>query len=73
MTRPTVEHPERIQPALPVHALPPVAAPGEAQGQAMIAEAAYYRAQKRRFVPGAEVLDWLEAEKEVDALTRAAV
>jgi len=73
MTPPIVEHPEKIQPALPVHALPPVAAPGEAQRQAMIAEAAYYRAQKRGFVAGEELADWLEAEKEIDALTRAAV
>ncbi|CAI8801662.1 DUF2934 domain-containing protein [Methylocaldum szegediense] len=30
-----------------------------------IAEAAYYRAEKRGFVPGYEVEDWLEAEKEI--------
>lgn len=30
-----------------------------------IAEAAYYRAEKRGFVPGYEMEDWLEAEKEV--------
>ena len=30
-----------------------------------IAEAAYYRAEKRGFVPGYEIEDWLEAEKEV--------
>ncbi|MBP1150536.1 MULTISPECIES: DUF2934 domain-containing protein [Methylocaldum] len=32
-----------------------------------IAEAAYYRAEKRGFVPGYEVEDWLEAEKEIRA------
>ncbi|MFZ5508608.1 MAG: DUF2934 domain-containing protein [Pseudomonadota bacterium] len=31
-----------------------------------IAEAAYYRAEKRGFVPGSELDDWLEAEAEVD-------
>lgn len=31
----------------------------------MIAEAAYYRAEKRGFAPGFENRDWLEAEKEV--------
>lgn len=31
-----------------------------------VAEAAYYRAQRRGFAPGHEVDDWLEAEKEVD-------
>jgi hypothetical protein len=33
----------------------------------MIAEAAYYRAEKRGFEPGHEVQDWLEAEMAVDA------
>jgi Protein of unknown function (DUF2934) len=31
----------------------------------MIAEAAYYRAEKRGFTPGAEEEDWCEAEREV--------
>jgi len=31
-----------------------------------IAEAAYYRSQRRGFSPGQEDDDWLEAEKEVD-------
>lgn len=31
----------------------------------MIAEAAYYRAEKRGFVPGFDFSDWLEAEKEI--------
>jgi hypothetical protein len=31
----------------------------------MIAEAAYFRAQKRGFAPGDEVKDWLDAETEV--------
>jgi len=29
-----------------------------------IAEAAYYRAERRGFAPGQEERDWLEAEKE---------
>lgn len=33
--------------------------------QTMIAEAAYYRAQRRGFAPGYELKDWLEAEAEV--------
>jgi hypothetical protein len=32
----------------------------------MIAAAAYYRAQRRGFAPGAEVDDWLAAEREID-------
>lgn len=33
----------------------------------LIAEAAYYRAEKRGFMPGHETEDWLAAEAEVDA------
>lgn len=32
---------------------------------AMIAEAAYFRSERRGFAPGMEMLDWLEAEKEM--------
>lgn len=39
--------------------------------RAMIAEAAYLRAQARGFTPGYEVEDWLAAEAEIDALLRA--
>ncbi len=34
---------------------------------ALIAEAAYFRAEKRGFAPGHETEDWLAAEREVDA------
>lgn len=56
-----------------VQPMPPVAAPGEPVNKALVEEAAYYRAEKRGFEPGKELDDWLEAEKEIDALTRAAV
>jgi hypothetical protein len=36
--------------------------------EAMIAEAAYYKAEQRGFMPGYEVADWLEAEREVEAM-----
>jgi hypothetical protein len=58
---------------LPPSALAPVSEPGEAQRGALIAEAAYYRAEKRGFAPGKELDDWLAAEKEIEELTRAAV
>jgi len=32
--------------------------------EAMIAEAAYYKAEKRNFYPGHEIRDWLEAKME---------
>ena len=73
MSKPAIEHPENIQPSLPVHALAPAAEPGEAQRKTMIAEAAYYRAERRGFAPGMALEDWLAAEQEIDALTRAAV
>jgi len=38
--------------------------------RAMIAEAAYLRAERRAFAPGNETEDWLAAEVEVDALLR---
>jgi len=37
---------------------------------ALIAEAAYLRAERRGFAPGQETDDWLEAEAEVDALLK---
>ncbi len=35
---------------------------------AMINEAAYYKAEKRNFVPGHEQADWADAEREIDEL-----
>lgn len=39
--------------------------------RAMVAQAAYLRAERRGFAPGGEVEDWLAAEAEVDALLKA--
>ncbi|MCK6371616.1 MAG: DUF2934 domain-containing protein [Gammaproteobacteria bacterium] len=36
--------------------------------QRLIAEAAYFRAERRGFQPGCELEDWLAAEIEIDAL-----
>ena len=38
------------------------------QRHAMIAETAYQRAERREFAAGDPIADWLESEKEVDAL-----
>jgi hypothetical protein len=38
------------------------------QRHTMIAESAYRRAEKRGFAGGDPIADWLESEKEVDAL-----
>ena len=39
---------------------------------ALIAERAYYRAEKRGFVPGHELEDWIAAEREIAMLKAAA-
>lgn len=41
-----------------------------AERQRMIAEAAYYLAERRGFAPGNDVQDWVEAERKVDAQLR---
>ena len=38
--------------------------------QEMIAEAAYYKAEQRGFIPGFEEQDWLDAENEVLAMLK---
>jgi Protein of unknown function (DUF2934) len=49
-------------------------APGaelEKQREQMIAEAAYYRAEKRGFASGRELDDWIAAEADIAELTSA--
>jgi hypothetical protein len=58
----SLAHPER-EPALPA---------GDEDRARRVAEAAYYRAEKRGFAPGWELEDWLAAEREIDALVEAA-
>ena len=43
----------------------PVRITAPALRHAMIAEAAYYRAERRGFAPGCELEDWLQAEAEL--------
>ena len=45
---------------------------GDADRQAMVAMAAYFRAQKRGFAPGYEVEDWVAAEAEIAELAAPA-
>jgi hypothetical protein len=49
-------------------ALPPDGLDFRAAREEMIRVAAYYIAEQRGFVPGAELEDWLIAESEIDAL-----
>jgi Protein of unknown function (DUF2934) len=51
--------------------MPPRATLTSEARHALIAEAAYLRAERRGFVPGQETEDWLAAEAEVEALLRA--
>jgi Protein of unknown function (DUF2934) len=44
----------------------PVKQVSEEERRAMIARAAYFRAERRQFMPGHEVEDWMAAEAEVD-------
>jgi hypothetical protein len=46
----------------------PSSANDECPREQMIAEAAYFRAEQRGFVPGNEMSDWLQAEVDVEAL-----
>jgi Protein of unknown function (DUF2934) len=46
--------------------------PSAAELYELIAEAAYYRAQKRGFTPGLEAQDWVDAEAEVMERVRKA-
>ena len=46
---------------------PTAQAVGEAERQMRIAQAAYFRAERRGFALGCELDDWLAAEKEVDS------
>lgn len=36
----------------------------------MVSEAAYYKAEKRNFMSGYEMEDWMEAETEIQALQK---
>ena len=64
----TASPPQRKARATPAPAPPP---PAPQERGAMIAVAAYYRAEKRGFGPGAELEDWLDAEAEIVRLLSA--
>ncbi len=57
---PSAPEPDAFQPqqAAPIHA---------SERHRYVQEAAYFRAERRGFVPGFEHEDWLQAEAEVDA------
>lgn len=51
-----------------VNAMQPQTQSDLGQIESMIAEAAYYKALARGFIPGTELSDWLEAEQEIKGL-----
>lgn len=65
--------PERKHPLVKIEEAPASAAAPTGNGEPektreqMIAEAAYYRAQRRGFAEGQELEDWLAAEAEIAA------
>jgi hypothetical protein len=48
--------------------VPTIKLSGGVELEAMVAEAAYYKAEHRGFAPGFEMDDWLEAERELAAV-----
>ena len=70
MPKPT-KPPKAAAPKAPVRKTsldkPPQPVSGD-ELQRLVAEAAYYRAQRRGFTPGYELQDWVEAEVEVKRL-----
>jgi hypothetical protein len=56
------------EPFDPLRFCPPMAREEPADRQAMIAQAAYFRAERHGFTPGRELEDWVAAEKEVDSV-----
>jgi len=59
--------PRKTAIAQAVQSVAPAPFTGPEQRAALIAEAAYFRAEKRGFAPGHDTEDWLAAESEVDA------
>jgi len=56
----------KTEPQAPADSSPPAI---DVTRRAMIAEAAYYRAQRRGFEPGYELDDWVSAEAEIERAT----
>jgi hypothetical protein len=44
----------------------------ECPREQMVAEAAYFRAERRGFAPGNEMSDWLQAEVDVESVLHSA-
>ena len=57
--RPTSRKQVTVKPTDPKHSI------DEGARHAMIAQAAYFRAERRGFAHGEELDDWLEAEREI--------
>jgi hypothetical protein len=59
--------PSHLRPSFnPLRFSLPVKRVSEEERRALIARAAYFRAERRNFAPGQELEDWVAAEAEVD-------
>ncbi len=77
---PQQSHPARTMASAKVAARKRRAEPQTASGQMapeqrqhLIAQAAYFIAERRGFAPGNELEDWLQAEAEIEAWMKAAL
>jgi hypothetical protein len=61
---------KKAAPMAPAAAVPQM--PDQGTIDRMVAEAAYYLAEKRAFAPGYEDQDWLSAREQIEAELRAA-
>lgn len=67
MSRPKREATPRRRVARQPSPTPHPAGADASERTAMIAQAAYFFAEKRQFTPGCELDDWLAAERQIDA------
>ena len=68
MRKPKPSVTKNVEPDFVAESTPPISAKERYQ---MIAEAAYFRAEKRGFTGGSIEEDWIEAEAEIDKLLQA--
>jgi hypothetical protein len=62
---------EAVSRRTPAKAAPAIGGVTPEQRYRMICDAAYFRAERRGFVGGSAVQDWLDAESEIDDLLRS--
>ena len=71
--RPTPATPDAVDAPVTAAGVAPTQSIDPEQRQAMICDAAYYLSERRGFMRGHELDDWLAAEEEIDRLLTASV